>query len=160
MNSSSQQLHYRTRMFARVVGPYLIVIASAAALRPADMKAMLSLYEGNPLWSWVTGAFILLLGLITIALHPYWRGAAAVIISVVGWLVAAKGLMLVAFPNSYLGIADSAIDAGGWWQIGAVVDVLAGVYLTFIGWIPQRAPRTSQVTPTPDIRRAARTEAL
>jgi hypothetical protein len=49
MSSSSQQLHYRTRMFARVIGPYLIAIATAAALRPADMKSMLSLYEGNPL---------------------------------------------------------------------------------------------------------------
>ncbi len=155
MNSSSTKLQYRTRMFARVVGPYLIAIATAAALRPTDMKAMLSLYEANPLWGWVTGAFIFLLGLVTIALHPYWRGAAAVIISVVGWLVAAKGLMLVAFPRSFFGIADSAIDAVGWWQGGAVVYVLAGVYLTYVGWIPQQARPKSQVTSTSDIRRAA-----
>ena len=153
--SSSQEPEYRTRMFARVVGPYLIAIATAAALRPSDMKAMLSLYEENPLWGWVTGAFILILGLITIALHPYWRGAAAVIVSVMGWLVAAKGLVLVAFPRSYFGIADSAIGAVGWWQSGAIVYVLAGVYLTYVGWIQQRARRTSQVTSTPDARRTA-----
>lgn len=57
-------------MFARVIGPYLIAIATAAALRPADMKPMLSLYGGNPLWAWVTGAFIFLLVLVTVALHP------------------------------------------------------------------------------------------
>ncbi len=155
MNPSSQQLQYRTRMFARVVGPYLIVIATAAALRPADMKAMLSLYEANPLWGWVTGSFILLLGLVTIALHPYWRGAAAAIVSVVGWLVAAKGLMLVALPRSYFGIADSAIDAVGWWQSGALVYVLAGIYLTYVGWIPQQGRPTSKVTPTSEIWPAA-----
>ena len=43
--NSSQHPQYRTCMFARVAGPYLIAIATAAALRPADMKAMLSLYE-------------------------------------------------------------------------------------------------------------------
>lgn len=153
--NSSQHPQYRTRMFARVVGPYLIAIATAAALRPADMKAMLSLYEANPLWGWVTGAFILLLGLVTIALHPYWRGAAAVIVSVVGWLVVAKGLMLVAFPSSYFGVADSAIGAVSWWQSGAVVYVLAGVYLTYVGWIPHGARQTSGVTSTSDVRRAA-----
>lgn len=136
--SSPQHTHYRTRLFARVVGPYLIAIALAAALRPADMKEMLSLYEGNPLWSWVTGAFILLLGLVTIALHPYWRGAAAVIVSVIGWSIAAKGLMLVAFPRSYFGMADAAINAVGWWQSGAAVYALAGLYLMYVGWVPGR----------------------
>ena len=29
-------------MFARVVGPYLVIIAATAALRPIDMKALLS----------------------------------------------------------------------------------------------------------------------
>jgi hypothetical protein len=153
--SSSQEPEYRTRMFARVVGPYLIAIATSAALRPADMKAMLSLYEDNALWGWVTGAFILILGLVTIALHPYWRGAAAVIVSAMGWLAVAKGLMLVAFPRSYFGIADSAIGAVGWWQSGAVVYVLAGAYLTYVGWIRQGVRRTSKLTSTSDVRRAA-----
>jgi hypothetical protein len=95
-SSQQQQHHHRTSMFARVVGPYLVIIAATAALRPIDMKALLSRFEANSLWAWVVGAFILLLGLVTIALHPYWQGAAASIVSVVGWLVALKGLMLVA----------------------------------------------------------------
>ena len=119
--SSSQQHHHTTSMFARVVGPYLVIIAITAALRPVDMKTLLSQFEANSLWAWVVGAFILLLGLVTIALHPYWRGAAAIIVSVLGWLVALKGLMLVAFPHTYFSIANSAIDAVGWWRGGAVV---------------------------------------
>jgi hypothetical protein len=96
--SPSQQSQIRTRMLARVVGPYLVIIAATVALRPADMRAMLSQFQANPLWAWVVGAFILLLGLVAIALHPYWRGAAAILVSVVSWLVAIKGLFLVAFP--------------------------------------------------------------
>ena len=60
--SSSQQHHHTTSMFARVVGPYLVIIAITAALRPADMKTLLSQFEANSLWAWVVGAFILLLG--------------------------------------------------------------------------------------------------
>ena len=155
MSTTSQPPQYRTRMFARVMGPYLIVIAAAAALRPTDMKTMLSLYEGNPLWAWVTGAFILLLGLVTVALHPYWRGAAAVIVSVMGWLITVKGLMLVTLPRSYFGVADSAINAVGWWQCGAVVYALAGLYLTYVGWFPQRDRKASRSSRVADMPRAA-----
>jgi hypothetical protein len=41
---SSRSLENRTRMFARVIGPYLIAIAAAVVLRPNDMRTMLSLF--------------------------------------------------------------------------------------------------------------------
>jgi hypothetical protein len=153
---SSPQSRHRTRMFARVIGPYLAVIAAAAALRPTDMRAMLSGFEADPLWSWVTGAFILLLGLVVIALHPYWRGAAAIIVSVVGWVVAARGLWLVAFPHAYFSMVNSAVQATGWWRTGAAVEVLIGLYLAYVGWIPARSHSAPQpASSTPDLPRAA-----
>lgn len=153
---SSHQSHNRTRMFARVVGPYLAIIAATAALRPTDMQALLSKFEADPLWSWVTGAFILLIGLVVIALHPYWRGAAAIIVSVVGWIVAAKGLSLVAFPHNYFSMANSAVNAVGWWRAGAVVEVLIGLYLAYVGWMPPRThPVSKPASSTPDLHRAA-----
>jgi hypothetical protein len=143
-------------MFARVIGPYLVIIAAAAALQPTEMRELLSGFEANPLWSWVTGAFILLLGLMVIALHPYWRGAAAAIVSSVGWLVALKGLFLVAFPHTYLSVADSAVDAMGWWRGAAVVEIVIGVYLAYVGWMPARTcPAPQAANSTPDLPRAA-----
>src|SRR5690349_13073511 len=122
---SSRPLENRTRMFARVIGPYLIAIAAAVVLRPNDMKTMLAQFQVNQLWAWIVGAFVLLLGLIVIALHPYWRGAAAVIVSVLGWSVALKGLMLAVWPSTYFSMANSAIDAVAWWQSAAVGYALA-----------------------------------
>jgi hypothetical protein len=153
---SSHQTQDRTRMFARVVGPYLAIIAATAALRPNDMRAMLAGFESDPLWSWITGAFILLFGLVVIALHPYWRGVAATMISVVGWVVAIKGLLLVAGSHTYFSMANSAVDAIGFWRAGAVVEVLIGLYLAYVGWIPARTRPVSQpASSTPDLPRAA-----
>jgi hypothetical protein len=152
----SQQSEYRTRMFARVMGPYLAIIAATAALRPTDMRAMLSGFESDPLWSWITGAFILLFGLVVIALHPYWRGAAAIIVSVLGWVVAVKGLFLVAGSHTYFSMANGAVDAMGWWRAGAAVEVLIGLYLAYVGWVPARTRPISQpASSTPDLPRAA-----
>ena len=142
-------------MFARVIGPYLAIIAATAALRPNDMRALLSGFEADPLWSWVTGAFILLLGLVVIALHPYWRGAAAIIVSVLGWLVAVKGLFLVAVPHAYFSMANSAVDAMGWWRAGAVIEILIGLYLAYVGWVPAKTrPVPQPASSTPDLPRA------
>lgn len=153
---SSHQPQRRTRMFARVMGPYLAIIAVTAALRPTDMRAMLSGFEADPLWSWVTGAFILLFGLVVIALHPYWRGAPAIIVSALGWLVAVKGLFLIAGPRTYFSMANSAVDAMTWWRIGAIVEVAIGLYLAYVGWVPARTRPVSQpASSTPDLPRAA-----
>ena len=153
---SSQQLQNRTRMFARVMGPYLAIIAASAALRPNAMRAMLSGFEADPLWSWVTGAFIMLLGLTVIALHPYWRGAPAIIVSAFGWLVAVKGLFLVVGSHTYFSMANSAVDAMGWWRTGAAIEVLIGLYLAYVGWMPERTDSVSQqANSTPDLPRAA-----
>lgn len=153
---SSRPLENRTRMFARVIGPYLIAIAAAVVLRPNDMKTMLAQFQGNQLWAWVVGAFVLLLGLTVIALHPFWRGGAGVIVSVLGCAVALKGLMLVVWPSVYFSMANSAIDAVAWWRSAAVVYALAGLYLTYVGWMPKRDdPASRPATSTADIRRAA-----
>jgi hypothetical protein len=153
---SSNQPQDRTRIFARVMGPYMAIIAATAALRPNDMRAMLSGFEANPLWSWVTGAFILLFGLTVIALHPHWRGAAAIIVSAVGWLVAAKGLFLVVGPQTYFSMANSAVDAMSWWRTGAAVEVLIGLYLAYVGWVPAKTRSVPQpASSTHDLPRAA-----
>lgn len=143
-------------MFARVMGPYLAVIAASAALRPKDMRSMLSGFEADPLWSWVTGAFIMLFGLTVIALHPHWRGAPAILVSALGWLVAVKGFVLVVGAHTYFSMANSAVDAMGWWRSGAAVEVLIGLYLAYVGWMPDRTETAARQTKSvPDLPRAA-----
>jgi hypothetical protein len=46
--------------------------------RASQMRTLASEFGANAVWAFVTGAFILLSGLTVIALHQYWRGAAAI----------------------------------------------------------------------------------
>lgn len=101
----SQPLQTRTRMFSRVLGPFLVIADVTAIARASDMQKLLSQFEANSLWTWVTGAFVLILGLIIVAGHQYWRGAAAIIVSVLGWLVTLRGLLLLAFPKAFVSVA-------------------------------------------------------
>jgi len=142
----SQQSQTRTRMFSRVLGPFLVIVDVTAIARASDMQKLLSQFEANSLWTWITGAFILAFGLIIVAAHQYWRGAAAIIVSVLGWLVTLRGLLLLAFPQVFVSVANSMIGAQAWWVAVCIIAGLVGLYLTYVGWAPVPSRPTPSTT--------------
>ena len=64
------------------------------------------------MWPWLYGAILLMGGLVIIAFHQYWRSPAAIIVSVVGWFLAIRGLLLLTVPQAY-DAAGNAIYSSG-----------------------------------------------
>ena len=138
--SSSQQTPTTTRMFARVLGPFLFIACITAVVRAPDMRALISDFAANALWPWVFGAFVLVGGLIIVALHQHWRGAAAFIVSLFGWLMVLRGVLLLAFPATFISMANSVIDMGALWRGVCIALAALGLYLTYVGWAPATRP--------------------
>jgi hypothetical protein len=154
--SSSQEPQHSTRMFARVLGPFLVISCVTAVVRAPDMRALVTDFGANPVWPWVTGAFMLVGGLIIVALHQCWRGAAAVVVSVMGWLLALRGLFLLAFPTAFMSMANSVLEAGALWRTVCVCFALIGLYLAYVGWkLTPSGPMSQAAISTPDLPRAA-----
>jgi len=154
--SSSQESWIRTRMFARVLGPFFVIVSITAVARTSEMPALMSDFGENPLWSWVAGPFVLIGGLVMIALHSYWRSPAAVIVSISGWLVALRGLLLLAFPTAFMSMANSVIGMGALWRAVCIGFAAIGLYLTYVGWMPgSRRSAPQAASATPDLPRAA-----
>lgn len=131
----------RTRMFARVLGPFFTIVAVTVALRAPDMRALLTEFTASQVWPWVTGAFILAGGIAIVAFHQFWRGAAAVIVSILGWLMVVRGVLLLAFPDVFASLANRMSGGTGVWTIAYIVMAVIGIYLTYVGWKPNRAER-------------------
>lgn len=143
-------------MFARVIGPFLVILTATAVVRAPQIWAHVSDLAADPLWLWSTGAFTLLAGLIVVAFHPYWRGAAAICVSVTGWITALKGLALVAFADSSVASVNVAMSAEGWARAAYVLFALIGLYLTYVGWAPSRdRSHPKPVSGDRDLRQAA-----
>jgi len=143
-------------MFSRVLGPFLVIADVTAVARASDVQALPSQFEANSLWTWVTGAFVLLFGLVVVAGHQYWRGAAAIVVSVLGWLVTLRGLLLLAFPKAFVSVAHSMVGAQAWWVSLCIAFALVGLYLTYVGWAPAPGrPTPHAARTTPDLPRAA-----
>ncbi|MDO3401542.1 hypothetical protein QWI29_15995 [Mycolicibacterium neoaurum] len=133
---STAQSQSRTRNFARVIGPYLAVVAIVATARSSEMASMLAQFTSVQVLSWVVGAIVLACGTAIVAFHQYWRTPAAVVVSVVGWLLVVRGVFLIAFPTVFASLADRVIATAGSWMWLYVVMALIGLYLTYIGWMP------------------------
>ncbi len=153
--STPQLQQLRTRMFARVLGPFFVIVAGTTVAR-SDMRTLLSDFEANAAWPFMTGGFLLLASLVIVALHQYWRGAAAITVSVVGWVLALRAVFLMAFPHAFMAAANAAIDMPALWTSVDVFIGLVGLYLTYVGRGPTPSPAEAQVeASTPDLPRAA-----
>jgi hypothetical protein len=147
MNSVEQQ-QLRTRMFARVLGPFFVIVA-ATTVTHSDMRTLLLDFEASTAWPWVTGGFLLLASLVIIALHQYWRGAAAITVSVIGWVLALRAVFLMAFPRAFMAAANATIGLTALWMGVVVFMGLVGLYLTYVGW---RTEPSSDAKPNGDTR--------
>ena len=154
--SPTEQQQLRTRMFARVLGPFFAIFAVTTVARASDMRLLLSDFEANAASPWVAGGFLLLAALVIVALHPYWQGAAAITVSVMGWVLALRAVFLMAFPHAFMRAADAAIRVSALW-VGVTIFIgLVGLYLTYVGWRPVPSqPVTHTETSAPGVPRAA-----
>lgn len=137
--STVEQAHIRTRLFARVLGPFFTIVPTTVAVRGSYMQALFTEFKANPMWPWLFGAILLMFGLVIIAFHQYWRSPAAVIVSVVGWFLAIRGVLLLTVPGAYDAAGNAVYGSGAAAAIWAVFLSLAGsgLYLTYVGWKPQ-----------------------
>lgn len=135
----------RTRAFARVIGPFLIIVPELVAVRASGTgtATILSAFFANEALVWITGGMLLLAGLSIIAHHQYWSSLAAILISLFGWFLALRGLVLLAAPQLIEHGADAALTRAMLpiVQIGFGLLVLAGLWLTYTGWIASTETR-------------------
>ncbi len=127
----------RTRAFARVIGPFVAVVTVIVAIRLPDVTGLVDDLFANTVLPWMLGAMMLIAGLIVIAFHQYWRGVAAVLISLFGWFVALRGLTLLAFPSAIETGAGDTLASPGLLLTARIffgLMTLMGLWLTYVGW--------------------------
>jgi hypothetical protein len=131
----------RTRMFARAFGPFFLIVPSIIAMRASSqMPVLLHEFSNDPMWQWELGALLLMWGSVIIAFHQYWRSVAAVLISLLGWFLAIRGILILAIPDVY-DSAGSALEQNAIPLVRVIFAGLAlvGLYLSYVGWIAKPA---------------------
>ncbi len=100
MSQPTREAIRRTTAFARVIGPFVAAATLIVAIRLPDLTGLLDDLFANAVLPWVLGAMMFACGLVIIAFHQYWYSLPAIVISVFGWFVALRGLAMMAFPSA------------------------------------------------------------
>lgn len=117
-----------TLQLARAYGIGIVIVALAALLMPARMAVVFADFERSPALAFLSALFALVLGLVLIVLHSLWTDMPAVLVSLLGWFILAKGIFLLAAPEGLLKIA-AAIAPGLIRLWGVLALVLGALYL-------------------------------
>jgi hypothetical protein len=103
----------RTRTFARVIGPFLVIVPGIVMVRAPNTGAALTGFFENAALAWLTGGWLVFGGLLIIAQHQYWSSLAAILISLFGWFLALRGVVLLAAPELIENAATAAVPNAG-----------------------------------------------
>ena len=101
----------RTRAFARVLGPYLVIVPGLIVAKLPEVVPLASAFFSNPALVFIMGALMVFGGIFMIANHSFWRGASAILISLFGWFLGLRGLALLLAPRAYEHLTEASQGA-------------------------------------------------
>jgi hypothetical protein len=125
----------RTRAFARIIGPFMVIVPGILVVRAPGLGKILTAFFQNEALVWMMGSLLFFCGLLIIAFHQYWRSPEAVMISLFGWFLAIRGLILLIAPQLILQGGTASLNIVPAVRIGFSVLVIVGLWLTYIGWL-------------------------
>ncbi len=132
--SATLESKVRTRAFARIIGPFLVIVPGILVVRAPGLGTILSAFFQNEALVWMMGSLLFFCGLLIIAYHQYWSSPAAVVISLFGWFLALRGLILLVAPQLIQRGGTASMNMVPAVRIGFSTLVLIGFWLTYVGW--------------------------
>ena len=125
----------RTRLMARIVGPFLVILGATMVLRVKTPPLLMPAFSNDAPLVLLTGLVALGIGLSMVAVHNHWNTVPAMAISLLGWFTALRGAIILLSPDVIEQAWGRLSTATPVFVIAGIVLVLAGSYLTFVGWI-------------------------
>lgn len=97
-----------TLVLARAYGVAILVVGLSALVAPARMRAALAEFERSPGLTFISALFAVVLGLTLVILHSIWADFPAALVSLLGWVVLIKGIVLITAPEGLMKLGAAA----------------------------------------------------
>jgi hypothetical protein len=127
----------RTVFLSRLFGLYYILVGLSMFLhKQTDVQVIPALIRNAPVM-FVVGILAVLGGLAMVLAHNIWSGGAvAVIVTLIGWILLAKGLLFLFLPpETEAGFFLARLHYEQLFYLYAAIAVVLGVYLTYAGFL-------------------------
>jgi hypothetical protein len=142
-----------SKSLARLIGPILLVIGIGMAfglmMEGAGYSNVLKEFIANRALIFLTGMLALLAGVAIVNIHNVWVPDWRVIVTVLGWLLVLRGVMLLVFPLTVQVLGDRVVASEAGVTAGAALTFVLGAVLCIMGYEhlweskPRRAVRAA-----------------
>jgi len=126
----------RTVFLGRLIGLYCILAAISMMIRKESIiETVTALLHDSPLM-FIVGILTLSAGLAVVLAHNVWSGSAlAVLVTLVGWITLAKGLIFLFLPpETEAELFLSKLRYEKLFFVYMSVSLLLGIYMTYAGF--------------------------
>lgn len=117
---------------AKLLGVYLLIMSADMLFRKSEVEKAVKDFASSKGLLALSGSTSLFIGLAIIFAHPVYEKNWHGLITLIGYLLAIRGIMRVAFP-SYLQKKLTVLFNKRYWVVFAILLIL-GIYLTYIGF--------------------------
>lgn len=124
-----------TTFLSRLIGLYCILVSLSMAIHKQATVDTVTALVHNASLLFLTGVIALGIGLAMTLGHNVWSGGALpVIVTLIGWLSLAKGLLILFLsPEAAAGFYLEVLHYDQFFYFYAAISLVLGIYLTFGG---------------------------
>jgi len=113
-----------------LIGLYELTAGLAGLTGRLDWQVMLDEFERSPALSFVTGFVVFVLGGVMIMNHHHWTDLLAIIVSLIGWIAAVEGLLIMVSAKPILALSRPLVRSQ---RAVSLVAALFGLVLILLG---------------------------
>jgi hypothetical protein len=127
-----------SKYIARLMGPLLAIIgigmATGLLMEGETYSSLLKEFLGSRPVIFITGILALTAGLAIVNAHNLWVADWRVIVTILGWLLVLRGVMLLVFPSAVQTLGDRVVAHPPGVVAGAAISFVLGAILCIMGY--------------------------
>jgi hypothetical protein len=128
-----------TIFLSRLIGLFTLILSASMLLHRQTSIALISAFVFNRPVMFLLGMITLAAGLAIVLAHNRWSGGAlTIVVTVIGWLVLARGITLLFLPPQTLESAFESLRFEDYYFYYAAIPFFLGLYLTLMGFSGHR----------------------
>lgn len=122
------------RIIARIAGPVMLASSIGMFLNLHTYQGMVEEFARSQGLCYLGGFMALIMGLVVLQFHHTWEARWPVLVTVLGWLAAVKGALLMLFPGAMLSLWHPLTATSTPWMVSASISLIIGLFLTWKGY--------------------------
>lgn len=121
--------------YAKVIGPMMLILGLSLALNHAAFVKMAKDFMKSPALIFLAGFITLLMGVIVVAFHNVWVAGWPVIVTILGWVMVAAGIVRMNFTDRLKKMGEGMLKNYALMMGAALLYIALGAYLTYVSWL-------------------------